>query len=108
MEGFKVNRGFWESDMDVAFDKKGHPIHFDRPIQVKFLDTDAEEPIWIGGIAYGDYIICGCCGGMLPLRDFWDDVEEGWQNDPAGVNVADEDALVMFSDWADISDAITG
>lgn len=108
MEGFKVNHDFWENEMCVTFDEKGHPIYFALSLQVKFLDTGAEEPTWIGGIALGDHIICGCCGGVISIEDFWDEVEEGWQNDPAGVNVADEDALVMYSDWVDISKAITG
>lgn len=108
MEDFKVNRDFCERDLGVTFDEKGRPIYFAQSVQVKFLDTGAEEPTWIGGIALGDHIICGCCGGVISLEDFWDEVEEGWQNDPAVVNVADEDALVIFSDWVDISDAITG
>ena len=37
-------------------------LYYDIPTQVKFFDFGSEEPYWIGGIAFQDVIICGCCG----------------------------------------------
>ena len=39
---------------------------FERPTQVEFYDEDEQQ--WMGGIAYKSEIICGCCGGIIPLR----------------------------------------
>lgn len=52
---------------------------FEAPTQIKFLDED--ENI-LGGIAYHDFIICGCCGGVFEVGDVvivkafeqWDDI----------------------------------
>lgn len=40
---------------------------YESPVQVRF--KDCEENSWEGGIAYQDYIICGCCGGIIYLED---------------------------------------
>lgn len=60
--------------------------YFDKPTQVVFRDPDNEEG-FIGGIAYRDEIICGCCGGIFELNEV-------------------EDLLSI--DWIDISDSIRG
>ena len=36
--------------------------YYNKPTQVKFYDVDND--LWVGGIAYHDEIICGCCGGI--------------------------------------------
>lgn len=63
--------------------------HFDRPTQVRFYDRDNER--WIGGIAYGDEIICGECGGIEEIADF-----------------AEGEIVVYQGDWVDISESIMG
>lgn len=60
---------------------------FEKPTQVKFLDRD--NNIWVGGIAYHDEIICGCCGGILEIDEFA------------------EHEIVTY-DWMDISEEIIG
>ena len=42
--------------------------YYPRPKQIRWLDTDNKR--WIGGIAYKDEIICGCCGSILKLDEF--------------------------------------
>ena len=37
--------------------------YFEVPTQVKFWDAH-----YIGGIAYRNKIICGCCGHILDIR----------------------------------------
>ena len=72
-------REYLENQHCVTFDDAGHPIDFGMPMQVMFLDTNADKPFWIGGIAFNDYIICGCCGGVVFLKEFWEDVTDYWQ-----------------------------
>lgn len=60
--------------------------YFDCPTQVLFRDPDNEEG-FIGGIAYRDEIICGCCGGIFELNEVSD---------------------LLPIDWIDISDSIRG
>ena len=40
---------------------------YECPTQVKFWDYDNHE--WNYGIAYGDEIICGCCGGIFEIDE---------------------------------------
>lgn len=44
--------------------------HFDYPTQVKFQDVDGDH--WIGGIGYGNVIICGCCGGKVEIKEIYE------------------------------------
>ena len=72
--------------------------YYDIPTQVKFFDFDSEEPYWIGGIAFQDVIICGCCGTIIEISDLYDDAEEtGLGEDP-----------IKILRWIDISDEIKG
>lgn len=52
--------------------------YYEKPTMVKFLNpnyfedgvvenADGEE-YWLGGIAYKDEIICGCCGGAFEIK----------------------------------------
>lgn len=41
--------------------------YFDSPTQVKFWDIDGNR--YVGGIAYGDKIICGCCGSVMEIKE---------------------------------------
>ena len=54
--------------------------------QVKFIESAdvVDEPHWIGGIAYQDYIICCECGSIIELSDIEDIVELPW------VSISDE------------------
>lgn len=47
---------------------------FDRPTQVAFYNV--EDKCYDAGIADGDRIICLCCGGIIPIQDLLDEVEE--------------------------------
>ena len=67
---------------------------FDVPTQVAFWDFDGEH--WTGGIAYGDTIICGCCGGIVEISEVYEFAP------------ADIDPLKVFSDWVDLSLEIIG
>lgn len=44
--------------------------HFDYPTQVKFWDAVGNH--WIGGIGYGDVVICGCCGGAAGIKEIYE------------------------------------
>ena len=48
--------------------------------QVKFIESVdvVDEPHWIGGIAYQDYVICGECGGIIELEDIAEIIELPW------------------------------
>lgn len=81
--------------------------YFENPTQVRFYDL--ENDCWIGGICYGEKLICGCCGGVVNLNDFcgeyqdWYDMstEEEKKKLPAN-------PIEIYSNWVDISEAITG
>lgn len=64
---------------------------FEKPTQVKFADLFEEEEQGrrriLGGIAFGDFVICGECGSVLEMEDV--------------------EILEVFP-WIDISDAIIG
>lgn len=62
--------------------------YFDKPTQVKFYDGANHK--WLGGIAYLDEIICGCCGGILGVDEF------------------KENEIVEYDAWVNISDEIIG
>lgn len=47
---------------------------FDVPTQVAFYD--AENNRFIGGIGYGDEIICLECGATFEIDDYLDEIEE--------------------------------
>ena len=44
--------------------------YFEVPTQVKFWDVDGDH--YIGGIAYRDKIICGCCGGIFDISEIYE------------------------------------
>lgn len=72
--------------------------YFDVPTQVKFYDIDGDH--YIGGIAYCGKIICGCCGGVIDLNEFYEDFKLSDHPD-------DVYPLQLFS-WIDISNEIIG
>lgn len=70
--------------------------YFQVPTQVKFWDVDGDH--YIGGIAYRDKIICGCCGGIF-------DIIEIYESAP---NTLEEDPIIPYDNWVDISNDICG
>lgn len=67
--------------------------YFEAPTQVKFWDG-----CYIGGIAYRDKIICGCCGGPLKISDVYEFAPDTLEEDP----------IVVIDSWVDISQDICG
>ena len=83
---------------------------YEVPTQVKFIESAdvVDEPHWIGGIAYQDYVICGECGGIIDLEDLAAIVEFPWvdiSNEIIGVDITDEligdDDLDLDEEWGD-------
>ena len=70
---------------------------FDVPTQVAFYD--AENELYIGGIAYGDEIICLECGATIEIADYCDEIEE--------VAPHVQFPIIPMS-WCNISDACLG
>ena len=49
-------------------------MNFERPTQVAFYNV--EDKCYDAGIAYGDEIICLCCGGAIPIDELLQEAEE--------------------------------
>lgn len=77
--------------------KKGSKLimkkFFEVPTQVRFWNSDIMSHI--GGIAYRDEVICGCCGGVVSVDDILADaehdgvtgiVELSWENIEAEIS----------------------
>ena len=73
-------------------------LYYDMPTQVKFFDLYGEDPYWIGGIAFHDVVICGCCGATIKISDLYDEAEE------TGLN----EEPIKVLDWVDIQNEIKG
>lgn len=76
-------------------------LYYDKPTQVKFLDileSESDKPYWIGGIAYHNEVICGCCGDTIEISELYEKAEE------CGYGYGPIEALI----WIDISEAIKG
>lgn len=77
--------------------------YYEVPTQVRFVDINSDndgECCYIGGIAYRDEIICGCCGGIIEINDLLDDAYD------LGI---DPNVVIMpFASWIDISEEIKG
>ena len=76
------------------------PLYYGTPCQVKFVDCGDPDNITLcGGIAYHDFVICGCCGAILSIQEIIDDaVANGYHWD---------DAIIEMK-WIDISQEIIG
>lgn len=53
---------------------------FGTPTQVKFWDAVSKN--YVGGIAYRDGIICGCCGAVFVIDDIYKSAPSALDNDP--------------------------
>lgn len=71
------------------------PLFYNEPTQVKFYDGLE----FVGGIAYQNYIICGCCGGIFQIEDV---IEMAKAND-----IHFDDAIVEL-EWVSIEEEIRG
>lgn len=67
--------------------------NFPIPTQVKFYNIDEDN--WLNGIAYNMEVICGCCGGVIPLEELYD--EEILEREEYPVRI-------LTNNWVDISD----
>lgn len=61
---------------------------FEIPTQVRWYDEENE--MFHGGIAFGDVIICGCCGGIIELDEI------------------DLDKLTTYDFWVNLDEEICG
>lgn len=74
-------------------------FYYYTPTQVKFLDFDSEELCWIGGIAFHDVVICGCCGGVIKISELYERAKEMNFN---------EEPIKAFNSWVNIENEIKG
>ena len=73
-------------------------VRFPIPVQVKFFCPDEAGVRFENGIAYGDEIICGCCGGIFKIDDVIADAEfEG---------IPEATAIQEYGMWVDFSEYI--
>ena len=68
--------------------------YFQVPTQVKFWDVDGDH--YIGGIAYRDEIICGCCGGIFDITEIYELAPDALKEDP----------IVVYDTWVNLSSKI--
>lgn len=67
--------------------------YFETPTQVKFWDVH-----YIGGIAYRNKIICGCCGGILDISTIYEFAPDTLEEDP----------IIPYDNWVNLSSEICG
>lgn len=70
-------------------------MFFEVPTQVKFYEAAEED--YIGGIAYKNEIICGCCGLVFEISDVIAEAEEDGIEEP-----------IIKLPWIDIQSEIIG
>lgn len=70
-------------------------MFFEVPTQVKFYEAAEED--YIGGIAYRNEIIYGCCGSVLEISDVIVEAEEEGIEEP-----------IIKLPWIDIQSEIIG
>lgn len=78
----------WYAEEHYSEEKDMPKRYYSRPKQVKWFDS--LDGVWVGGIAFGHVIICGCCGSTIELDDF----EKG--------------EVIEYDDWIDIEEEIRG
>lgn len=74
---------------------------FNVPTQCLFVDPYSdgkEKPSFLSGIAFGDQVICACCGGVFEI----DDLEE------VASEYGMEQAIFPYHEWIDLTDEIIG
>lgn len=68
--------------------------YFEIPTQVKFWEGN----YYVGGIAYQDYIICGCCGLVIHINGIYESAPDTLEEDP----------IIVCNNWTDINSEICG
>ena len=76
----------WYAEEHYSEEKDMPKRYYSRPKQVKWFDN--LDGVWVGGIAFGHVIICGCCGSTIELDEF----EKG--------------EVIEYEDWIDIEEEI--
>lgn len=83
--------------------------YYEMPTMVKFLDpyyelmageTEKDRP-WLAGIAFGEYVICGCCGGLMELSELFEFAAGDEEYEPFDLQFEE-------MSWIDIKEAIIG
>ena len=69
--------------------------YFDVPTQVVFYDVDSD--CWKSGIAWGENIICACCGGVI-------EIDEIYEFAPTEI----AQPIFPYHHWCDITEDIIG
>lgn len=67
-----------------------------KDVVVKFWDYFDEH--YLGGIAYRDEIICGCCGGVFDISEIYEPAPDTLEEDP----------IVVYDTWVNLSSEIRG
>ena len=73
-------------------------LYYEHPVQVKYWDNGLQN--YIGGIAYHDFIICGCCGKACSVDAIIDEALKFSKIEP--------DKAIIELDWIDINQEIIG
>ena len=75
-------------------------LYFEIPTQVRFLDLDRDDGDngYYNGIAFQDFVICGCCGGVFDLKELYDLAEK--EGIPA------EEVVILYDSWRDLTSLI--
>ena len=76
---------------------------FEVPTQVQFWECEIED--YVGGIAYRDEIICGCCGAVIDLEDLYEQVRDAAAD---GEVAPIEDEVIIVMTWVPINEEIIG
>ena len=78
-------------------------LYFEKPTQVRFWES--AELDYVGGIAYRDEIICGCCGCTLSIEEIYEHAECDREN---GDNAPAEEDVIQELSWISINVEIAG
>lgn len=73
------------------------PLYYGTPCQIRFYESTNNT--YHGGIAYHDFVICGCSGAVLLIEDIIKDAEK--------FSIHWDDAIIEL-EWIDIEKEIRG
>lgn len=73
-------------------------LYYSHPVQIRFWEPCVKR--YVGAIAYKDFVICGCCGSLIPIQDIIDTAKE--------FSNMNEDEAIVELDWIDINQEIVG
>lgn len=68
--------------------------YFDSPRQVKWYDYESGD--YATGIAFQDFIICSCCGGIISIKEVY-----------AGAKEDNVQGIFIYKSWESLSDSIS-